>query len=115
LQEQEQTLATTAGQTLGRITQTLLNTPQRDGKELQAALAPSVSALSGAARQAMTKWGDALQQYLQKQAAPPTHPWEEAASTAAMPAVVAMDGQPVPGTAGALACCAWCCSHLDTH
>jgi hypothetical protein len=109
----QETLATTAGQALGRITQTLLNTPQRDGKELQAALAPSVSALSGAAQQAATKLGDALQQYLQKQASPPAHPWEEATPAAAMPAVVAMDGQPVPGGAGTLACCAWCCGQRD--
>jgi uncharacterized protein YicC (UPF0701 family) len=99
MQGKQQTLAATAGQALGRITQTLLNTPQRDGKELQAALAPSVSALSGAAQQAATKWGDALRQHLQKQAAPSAHPWEEAtpAPATATPTVVGMDAQPVPG------------------
>lgn len=99
-QDKDQHLATTAGQALGQLTQTLLNTPQRDGSKLQAALTPSVTALSGAAQQAVSNWGDALRQHLQKQMAPPARPWEAAAPSAAAPAtpsVVGLDGQPVQG------------------
>ncbi|WIA39630.1 hypothetical protein OEZ86_005709 [Tetradesmus obliquus] len=97
LADKDQHLATTAGQALGQLTQTLLNTPQRDGSKLQAALTPSVTALSGAAQQAVSKWGDALRQHLRKQISPPAP--APSAAAPATPSVVSLDGQPVQGEA----------------
>jgi uncharacterized protein YicC (UPF0701 family) len=100
LQEKEQHAATTAGEALGKLTQTLLNAPQRDGSQLQAALEPSVNALSGAAEQAKTKLGDALRQILKKQSSPPAQTREAAAPAAATPSVIGVDGQPIQGKVG---------------
>ncbi|KAF6258447.1 hypothetical protein COO60DRAFT_1626432 [Scenedesmus sp. NREL 46B-D3] len=97
MQGKELDLASTAGQALGQFTQSLLNAPKREGSQLQAALSPSITALSDVGQQAMTKWGDAFRQYLQQQASPPALPWEVPAPASSAPSVIGIDGQPVPG------------------